>query len=993
MINRGNCGEGGSVPRGRTGFAENCWWVGRGVKRTARGLLGSPLLVLFAICLTMAVCSCGGTNAGNSVTPTIGVLILESPPSTLPVGGSAQVSATVSDDVANAGVDWVATCGSAPACGSFSPSHTASGALTTFTAPIGVPAGNSVAVTALSTTDHSKAAAVKVTITSTVTGVTITLFPPATYPAGGTLKVAATVAGDPSNEGVDWTATCGMVSCTSGFTAGTHSPAGVPIAFTVPLESATFPLIIGSAVTLTAFATADHNFSASAMFTVTSAVSLSITQAPPASVLVNTSVPVVAVVTNDPTNSGVTWTIESCDLAPCGSWSPTSTVLSTQVASGATATYVAPPTAVNHVVIQAAATASPTNAFQTVEISITSPISISITQGIPNDTIVEGATAALIATVGNDTQNEGVDWTVTCGSAGACGSFSPAHTASGAATMYQAPPGVPTNNTVTIIAKATADPSKSQSEIVTVTATVPPDSLLSGQWIMSLAGRDGNGGPYAIGGAIVGDGVGDITGGRVDLVDLGGGPGFYNAGNLPVTPSPTSSYSIGTDGRGVIQLTVNTSILNANFGVNGTGSIVLSVVFVTGNHALLSESDTFGSGTGTLDLQNASDLAAFQNETAGPNGIYSLSLRGTEAGGSNPGYFVGGALGIRSSGASYTETSYIADQSDNGAITSVALQSISHTFADPVPDSYGEMTLDSVNLGLPTQFSLDAWLIDRNHYVVTDLSDLFFGTPPVIISGSLVAQPSSTALSGTYAFTEAAETAAPTPRAQAAGGIFTCGSAGTLDVTPLGGTAISSQAITVACSTPANASGRGLFSISGANPTGIAQFAEYPTLDQGLYLIELDGGAAGTSGPSGAGVARPSTLTPPIAASAFDGKYASNFLATTSMGVEAFAGQIGSDGVSLLSGTADVNSFNASAPPLGAGTPSLNATLGGSFTAGANGRFPLMLTITPAAGQPAPELSHINPVCYVLDASTCLLLGVDPTAPGIGILELQDTGL
>jgi hypothetical protein len=991
MTSQGHRSQGGSVPCEPANFAETCRFILSGIKRcSSRLFCGAHPLLLAAVCFGVALCSCGGTNAGNSVTPTIAVSIVEAPPSTLPVGGTAQVSASVSDDVAKEGVDWVAMCGSAPACGSFSPAHTASGAATTFTAPIGVPAGNSVSVTALSTTDHSKSAAAQVTITSTVTGVTITQFPPAMYPAGGTVNVAATVAGDPSNEGVNWTATCGTVSCTSGFTAGTHSPAGVPISFTIPLPSTTFPLIVGSTVTLTAFATADHNFSAVATLIVTNALSINITEAPPASVLINTSVPVIAVVTNDPTNSGVTWTVVSCDVAPCGSWSANSIVLTTQVASGATATYTAPPTAVNHVVLQAAATASPMNAVQTVEISITAPISISITQRIPNDTIVEGATAPLIATVNNDAQNEGVDWTVTCGSAGACGFFTPTHTASGVATVYQAPPAVPTGNTVMITAKPTADPTKSDSETVTVTSTVPPDSLLSGQWILSLSGRDGNGGPYTLGGAIVGDGIGDITAGSLDLVDLGGGLGFNNAGNVAVTPSPASSYSIGADGRGQIRLTVNTAVLNSSFGVSGSGLVVLSVVFVTPQHALLSETDTFGSATGTLDLQNAADLASFQNETSGPNGIYSLSLTGAETAGSNPKYFVAAAVGLHSTGGSYTETSYIADQSDNGVITSVPVQTISQGFTNPTPNNYGEIRLNTINLGLPTQFNLDAWLIDSNHFVVTDWRDSFLGNPAVIIIGRMVAEPSSAALSGAYAFTEAGATAAPASLAQVAGGLFTCGSAGSLDVTPLGGTPVTSEAITVACSTPANASGRGLISISGAGPTGISHFAEYPTVDQGLYLIELDGGATGTSGPSGAGVVRQQTLSAPILASAFSGAYASNFLASTSVGLEAFAGKIMSDGVSLLSGTADVNSFNTSAPPLGVGTPSSNASLAGSFTTTATGRFPLALTLTPATGQPTPELTQLNPACYILDANTCLLLGLDATAPGTGILELQN---
>jgi hypothetical protein len=139
------------------------------------------------------------------------------------------------------------------------------------------------------------------------------------------------------------------------------------------------------------------------------------------------------------------------------------------------------------------------------------------------------------------------------------------------------------------------------------------------------------------------------------------------------------------------------------------------------------------------------------------------------------------------------------------------------------------------------------------------------------------------------------------------------------------------------------------------------------------------------------------TLTPPIVVSNFSGKYASNFLANTAvasaLGLEAFAGQIVSNGVSLLTGTLDVNSFNI-APPPGKGTPSLNATLTtGSFSAAANGRFPLVLTIGPAAGQSPIQVPSINPVCYILDANTCLLLGLDPTAPGTGILELQNTGL
>jgi hypothetical protein len=941
---------------------------------------GLFLLLAFTICLSISIVGCS-TSAGtnSSATPTISVAITQAPPSSMAVGSTSSVSASVSNDVANAGVDWVAMCGSAPVCGTFTPSHTASGASTTFTAPIGVPSGNTVSVTATSATDRSKSAASSVTITSTVSGVTITKTPPPTYPSGGTLSVAATVQNDPSNAGVDWTATCGTVNCTSSF-HGTHSAPGSPIIFVVPIQSITYPNIVGTTVTLTAYATADHNFSASATFVVSAPISLSITQPPPNSVLINTSVQVIAVVTNDPTNSGVTWTIVSCDAAPCGSWTPTGADVDTiQVASGAAATYYAPPTAVNHVKIQAAATASLINAIATVEISITAPISVVISQGAVNNSIVVNANAPLVATVSNDTANEGVDWTVTCGSSGACGSFSPAHTASGATTIFTAPSAVPTGNTVTITAASTADPSQTATETVTVTASLPPNSLLLGPFVMSLSGTDANGGPYALGGVIVGDGQGNITTGSLDLVDVD------SAGNVTVLPS---TYSIAAYAGGQMQIKVNTSTLGGPFGVNNTGVITVTVIFATPQHALLSETDSFASATGTLDQQNATDLASFINKSEGLNGIYSLSLNGAETASPNPKYFVAAAMSVAFSGSSYTETGYIADQSDRGMITSAPFATISFGFSAPLPNPYGEMQLNSVNLGLPTLFSLDVWLIDANHFVITDWRDSVFGTPPVIMIGRMVSQPYPPTVKDTFAFTESGQTVAPSLQPQVAGGFFTCGSTGVLDVTPLGGTTVSDLPISATCTQPVN--GRGLFTFAGSGSAGISQFAAYPTYDEGIYMIELDGGSAGTSGPSGAGLALQETFSPPISASDFADHYAANYLASTSPGLEAFAGQITSDGISALSGIVDVNSFDLT-PPLG--TPSSNVKVTGSFTTATDGRFPLMLTFTPSPGQPTPQISTLNPACYVVSSDTCMLLGLDAAAPGTGILQLQQKGL
>src|SRR5215831_697578 len=131
------------------------------------GLSGFLAFVL-ALPAFLTLAGCAANVSKTSETPLISLVLTQAPPASLNVVGTAQVSATVSGDPANAGVDWFAECASAPTCGSFSPAHTASGAPTTFIAPSLVPAHNTVAVTAVSATDHSKSSAAMVTILSTV---------------------------------------------------------------------------------------------------------------------------------------------------------------------------------------------------------------------------------------------------------------------------------------------------------------------------------------------------------------------------------------------------------------------------------------------------------------------------------------------------------------------------------------------------------------------------------------------------------------------------------------------------------------------------------------------------------------------------------------------------------------------------------------------------------------------------------------------------------
>ena len=912
----------------------------------------------------LGMLGCAATTS-NLATPTISLALTQLPPASLLVGGTATLSATVNNDIANAGVDWVAVCVSTHPCGSFSPAHTDSGAATTFTAPADVPKNNAVAITALSATDHSKSFAANVSITSNVSGVLITMPPPLVLPAGGSAVLSATVAGDPVGNGVDWTVTCGSVTC--GSFAPAHTDNSATTTFTAT-SALTDPTIVGAILTITAASTADHNITATTTVMIAASISIMITQAPPTSLLINAMATLKAQVSNDSGNGGVDWTV-SCSNAPCGSFSPVHT------ANGVSTTFTAPnaiPLPGGTVTISAASTTDPSTLTR-VTVIITAPISVQIdTLGVPKTVFVSSNTP-LTATASNDPANAGLDWSVTCPSAD-CGSFSPTHTASGAATIYTAPASVPTGNTASIIATSTTDMNSKSTPLNINIAPITPNILLNGHFVFLVTGRDANLSFYSLAGTIVGDGQGDITAGEADFVDSSV---QLLAPSTPVCVVPlagvcagatASTYNIGTDGRGQINITLPPG---NGFGVNGTGVTTWSVAFVTPQHALLNETDIFGSGTGTLDLQNATDLAAFQNGTAGLKGTYSVALSGAEMANPNNRFFLASALTTQldtsTSPPTVTETAAVGDQSDHGVVKAGV---VSTTVPEQIPSSAVDLfgrfgDAGTIDLGV-NQLFLIGYVIDANHFVITDARD------PFVFGGYMAAQPTSPTISGTYAFAEAGATASPSLKPQVAGGILTCGSGGTLDVTPLGGTPTTNHAISSACTEPTN--GRGLITISGAGTMGIGRFAAYPTLDKGLQIIEIDS----SGGPSGAGVALP--LPAPVSASAFSGKYASNFLASTAQGIEGFAGQVDSDGISKLSGMADVNSFNTT---LNAGTPSSNVGLSGSYIANSNGRFPLTLNIATLTPQ------TIKPACYVVDTKSCLLLGLDATTPGVGILQLQ----
>jgi hypothetical protein len=212
--------------------------------------------------LTVYFSGCGGSvsSPANPTSPSIAMT--NKPPTSLSAGGTANISATVSNDSSNAGVDW--SCAPSASCGSFSPAHSASGAMTTYTAPASAPAGGTVTITATSTSTHSATAVATVSITaaSGQVGVALSTPPPASLAVNATTTISATVTGDSSNAGVDWT-------CTPTGTCGSFNPAhtasGASTTYTGPAAAV--------AAVITATATASSTAKATANVNVTAAIS------------------------------------------------------------------------------------------------------------------------------------------------------------------------------------------------------------------------------------------------------------------------------------------------------------------------------------------------------------------------------------------------------------------------------------------------------------------------------------------------------------------------------------------------------------------------------------------------------------------------------------------------------------------------------------------------------------------------------------------------
>jgi ferredoxin len=430
----------------------------------------------------------------------------------------------------------------------------------------------------------------------------------------------------------------------------------------------------------------------------------------PSSLGANATTALTATVANDSANAGVRWSASCGSSGACGSFNPA------QSASGAATTYTAPAAVPSGNTVTVTATSvTDSTKTATATITITPPataISVSLS-GQPSS-LVTSTTAALTATVANDSANAGVTWSATCGSSPACGTFSAATTPSGTATTYTAPAAVPSGNTVTVTATSVTDTSKTATATITITGAASA-VLNDGTYVYHLNGQNANGQCFFAGAFTVVNGA--IAGGKQDFSDS---QAFYN----DTIAAAGSSLSVAPSGN--LQIVLVTG--NQNIGPsNNAGTITLRGTKVSNARVLISEYDGYATGSGSMDLQTS---------TAAPSGGYAFVIDGFDLTVNNGNQVrtrlsLGGILNV--SGTSVSANGSIFDYNLLGGGGPV----LGLTFAPgtvSAPDQYGRVTFNlspSTSAQVPG-FILTGYIVGTNQIQLIesqqdDLSDNLAG--------------------------------------------------------------------------------------------------------------------------------------------------------------------------------------------------------------------------------------------------------------------------
>lgn len=438
------------------------------------------------------------------------------------------------------------------------------------------------------------------------------------YAGSAPITLTASLQNDPTSEGVVWTLSLANTSCSPG--CGTLAKSTRDPKFSVVYTPPVAPPA-NQTVTITAASAVNHAAAFVFNFTITPAISVSITNKFSTVKSADPAVTLSATVSNDLSNAGVTWTLtaggQPCPAASCGTLTaPQSPTL--------TATYTppltVPPGANDSPTITATSVTDPTKS-DSFTFTIVQGIVVTITNPFSNINFSNPPVPVTVnATVIADPANAGVTWTLVNANGQPCANCgtlvaSPAPSFSAIYTPPTTQPIGPDANP-TITATSVTDPTKTSSFSFTITISTAAFAgnyalLLRGYADLSNSGQPSL--PMSMAGSITLNQNSQVAGGDLDINNSGG---ITFASNLSGTFSADSSFN------GINRLTIN--ITNVTF-TGATSPFPLSfkcVLSSDGSHGRILELDGASFvNVGTIVRQDPAALAA-----ANPAGSYAFGL-------------------------------------------------------------------------------------------------------------------------------------------------------------------------------------------------------------------------------------------------------------------------------------------------------------------------------------------------------------------------------
>jgi hypothetical protein len=549
---------------------------------------------------------------------------------------------------------------------------------------------------------------------------------------------------------------------------------------------------------------------------------------------------------------------------------------------------------------------------------------------------------SIVATATGDLASDGVDWT--CTPVGACGTFNPAHTASGAATVYTAPR---TAGAVEIIATSTKTSTKKAMAAVNITAVGATSNLTGSYTFFANGVEQEQNDPESVAGSIQIDGAtGMITGGEQDYFNT------FTSEVFTADPITGGTISVGNDGRGTLTLTPTSAPAET-----------FSITVVNNKHILITQFQAAATTHGSLDLQTAPTSVP-----TGGNAFALLDVFNATA--------FGGVL--TSNGTTTITTGEADDDIQGGQDFDFA---ISGTVTAPDPAGRGTITINDPNIG---NFGLAYYVVGPEAFRLIEVDSV--GAATGSLYGQGAAAFSAASLGSKFVFSQSGveDIAIGT---YAAAGQFTGNgtaalSAGVADANLGDGHPVLAGALAPGSSYIVNANGYGAIALSGTTTDGLANFGVYLT-DPAINLADPNSSSGGggavmldlDTNNIGVGFVVPQATSP-----TFIGNFAfsqDGFFQTSAPAAAWFGllGQVASDGTSKVAGLADYNQLNIS--------QTAGVTVSGTYTAdGANaGRSTSTLTVNGAA---TPN----NITIYQASSSLLLHVDVDSSASGLGTIGL-----